>query len=226
MSTGQQPLIDDLDESQVVEFLRVNPAFFERHPQLLALMKVSHPDSGEAISLIERQVSILREQNRGLERKLKDLIYIARDNEHLSRQLHLFAAELLKVCTLSDLIAVAEDKLRELFKTDFVTLRLLPSLTDDPSLLVSGEGQQSLFEELIEKDKPICGRLNEEQLGFLFQGNADEVQSAAVIALNGVEPLGLLCLGSRDEDTFNPTMGHVFLQQLADLISSAIAVHR
>jgi uncharacterized protein YigA (DUF484 family) len=45
------------------------------------------------------------------------------------------------------------------------------------------------------------------------------------VSLRAAKPLGVLGLGSGSADTFSPAMGHVFLQQLADLISSAIAAH-
>ena len=228
MSTDRQsnPLDEELDDSRIVEFLREHPEFFERHPQLLAIMKLNHPTSGGAtVSLIERQVAILREQNRSLELKLMELVKIARDNERVSQQLHAFAAELLKINTLSDIVVVAEDKIRELFKIEFVSLRLLPSVTDDPSLQLDYETQKELFREMTEQDKPLCGRLRLEQTKFLFRGNAKAVASAAAVSLRAAKPLGVLGLGSGSADTFSPAMGHVFLQQLADLISSAIAAH-
>lgn len=220
-----QPAVDDLEEARVVEFLRRHPAFFERHPELLASLRLSHP-AGGAVSLIERQVAVLREQNRGLEGKLMELVNIARDNEQSSRKLHTFAAELLKVRSLSDVVAVTEDKVRELFEADFVEVRLLPSITDDPALRVDVPTRQALFEELVEHDKPLCGRLKAEQVEFLFGGNASEVQSAAAVGLNAAEPQGVLGLGSRHPQAYNPGMGHLFLLQLADLISSAIAVQK
>jgi hypothetical protein len=228
MSTDRQsqPLDEDLDETRVVEYLRRQADFFERHPQLLAFMKLNHPTGdGSTVSLIERQVAILRDQNRNLERKLMELVKIARDNERVSQQLHALAAELLKVGTLSDIVAVAEDKIRELFETEFVSLRLLPSVTDDASLQLDYETRDDLFREMISQDKPLCGRLRLDQLQFLFRGNAKAVASAAAVSLKAAKPLGILGLGSRNADTYSPAMGHVFLQQLADLISSAIAVH-
>ncbi len=215
-----------LDEAVIEDYLRAHPEFFDRYPQLLAILKLNHAaGQGKAVSLIERQVAILRDQNRSLENKLLDLANIARDNERLSHLLHQFAAELLKVRTLSDIVAVVEDKIRELFETEFVSLRLLPSLTDDPTLQLDYKTKDELFRELVTQDQPLCGRLKLEQLHYLFQGNAKSIASAAAVALKAAEPLGVLGLGSSDADTFNPTMGHIFLQQLADLISSAIAVH-
>ncbi|MBN1378766.1 MAG: DUF484 family protein [Gammaproteobacteria bacterium] len=228
MSTDRQtkPLIEELDDARVIEFLRTQPDFFERHPQLLAFIKLKHVAGDDGtVSLIERQVSVLRDQNQNLELKLLELVNIARDNERVSQQLHLFAAELLKVRTLSDIVAVAEDEIRKLFDTEFVSLRLLPALTDDPSLQLDHKTHKELFREMTEQDKPLCGRLRLEQLQFLFRGNAKAIASAAAVSLKAAEPLGVLGLGSSNVDTFNPTMGHVFLQQLADLLSSAITAH-
>lgn len=229
MSTERKTRLqeDEPDDMSVEEYLQTHPDFFDRHPQLLACLKLNHPaGDGATVSLIERQVAILRDQNRNLERKLLELVKIARDNERVSQQLHVFAAELLKAVSLSDVIAVAEDQIRQLFNTDFVSLRLLPNLTDDPTLLLDKATHKEHFNEMIEQDKPVCGRLKLEQLQFLFQGNAKSVASAAAVGLKAAEPLGVLGMGSSSADTFNPAMGHVFLQQLADLISSAIAVHR
>src|SRR5688572_23392849 len=136
MSTSRQsvPPESSLEAADIAAYLQAHPDFFEQYPQILALMKVTHADTGKAVSLIERQVSVLREHSRSMERKLIELVQIARANEQLSRQLHDFASELLGTQSLSDVIAVAQDKIRELFTTDFVTLRLLDTVSDDLSI--------------------------------------------------------------------------------------------
>ena len=80
MTTTQptQTASDNLTETSVEDYLKERPGFFERRPQLLATMKVQHPTTGQTVSLIERQVALLREQNRGLEEKLMELVEIAR----------------------------------------------------------------------------------------------------------------------------------------------------
>ena len=49
-------------ERLIVRYLRDHPEFFETHLDLLADMILTH-ESGKAVSLIEHQVSILRDQN-------------------------------------------------------------------------------------------------------------------------------------------------------------------
>jgi uncharacterized protein len=228
MSTRRQstsPESASIEAADIAAYLQEHPDFFEHYPQILALMRVTHADTGKAVSLIERQVSVLREQNKSIERKLVELVQIARANEQLSRQLHDFASELLKTQSLSDVVAVAQDKIRELFNTDFVVLRLLDAVSDDQALAMDEENVESLFDELLHDNKPLCGRLRAQQSEFLFGGNAGEIKSAALIPLHAAEPLGLLALGSRNAQQFNPTMGSLFLSHLGDLISSALSVH-
>ena len=78
---------DSLSSDSIVDYLLSHPEFFEAHPELLVKLKVPHP-SGTAVSLIERQVEVLRGQNRQLERKLVDLIEVARANDTLIERIH------------------------------------------------------------------------------------------------------------------------------------------
>ena len=54
---------DKVDEHNVAQYLKGHPEFFQRHTSLLGSMSLEH-NSGTAVSLIERQISILREQKK------------------------------------------------------------------------------------------------------------------------------------------------------------------
>ena len=71
------------DEEAVAQYLQNHPEFFEGYADLLARMRIPHP-AGGAVSLVERQMSILRQQNRQFERKLVDLVEVARSNDQLT----------------------------------------------------------------------------------------------------------------------------------------------
>src|SRR5210317_1196407 len=83
-------------EDVVSKFLRQNPDFLEREPGLLKDLELRHA-SGPAISLIERQVHYLREQNETLEQQLNQLMQIAAENEKLMSRLHQLTLELMTV---------------------------------------------------------------------------------------------------------------------------------
>lgn len=226
MSIQQSKITDAsvLSEETVAAYLQRHPAFFERYPHLLAKLKLPHPDSGNAISLVERQIMLLREHNRRLERKLMDLVQIARENERLSLRLHKLSADLLETRSLNDVLAVTHDMIRELFETDFVTIKLSPGISQDTHISMV-ESESGLFASFLANKKPMCGRLSTEQVRYLFTRYADEVASAAMVPLESGRTLGIMALGSRDEQRFNPEMGHLFLSHLGELISSALTVH-
>ena len=76
--TDQTPASAD----QVAAYLREHADFFQHRPELLELLRL--PDSkGEAVSLLERQASILRERNTELRDRLNGLLDVARENDHL-----------------------------------------------------------------------------------------------------------------------------------------------
>ena len=81
MSTQATPefVEEELSEQAVHDFLAAHPDFFERHSTLLSSLNLPHA-SGGAISLVERQVSVLRQKELKLERKLRELIEVARRN--------------------------------------------------------------------------------------------------------------------------------------------------
>ena len=58
---AQEKRSTKINDEQVVQFLEANPKFFERNQDLLSQLKISHP-TGDAVSLVERQVSLLRDK--------------------------------------------------------------------------------------------------------------------------------------------------------------------
>lgn len=72
--------IAEVDEASVASYLAATPEFFDRNAQLLA--KIRLPDTrggGTTVSLLERQVEVLRERNRQLEHKVKEFVEVARE---------------------------------------------------------------------------------------------------------------------------------------------------
>ena len=68
----------------VANWLLQHPDFFAHRPDVLAAMRLPSPHEGRAISFQDRQIELLRERLRGLERKFGELIHIGRDNEAIS----------------------------------------------------------------------------------------------------------------------------------------------
>src|SRR5438045_4278028 len=77
-----------MNADDLARFLRANPQFFERHPELLESIQVPHPYGGRAIPLAERQTVALREKAKLLEGKLAELIQFGEENDAISEKVH------------------------------------------------------------------------------------------------------------------------------------------
>src|SRR5580658_11109862 len=105
---------DVVNDVSVADYLQTFPDFFERNSSLLTKLRLPHiRDSGTTVSLVERQVEVLRERNQSLERKLKELVDVARSNDALAERIHRMSQRLIRTHTLLETIAALETSLRE-----------------------------------------------------------------------------------------------------------------
>ena len=234
MSTQRKPdyLEEDISEQTVKDYLQQHPDFFERNGALLSLMSVPH-GSGEAVSLVERQVSVLRQKELKLERQLKELIGVARDNDVLAAKMHELTLQLLAAQDLPMTIAAIEEGMRSGFGADQSILVLF----GDPDVFAEVDGgrffrvvereAQELkpFDTFLSGKGPRCGQVRDSQREFLFPGDADEIGSVALVPLGAKAQLGFLAIGSADADRFHPGMSIDFLARLGDLLAGALERH-
>jgi len=214
---------------QVSDYLSSHPNFFDQYPELLAELKLGHA-SGNAVSLIERQVHVLREQNQDLKKRLLELVDVARDNDRLSERLHRLTLDLLRAGSLVELLDSLEHSLRNEFQADAMVLHL-PALDESQQRetgarpLLIDDALKALLPTPLVDNKPQCGRLTKEQADYLFGDQAAAIESCAVIPLGDHAGAGLLSIGSREVNRFNPCMGTLFLMHLGELIARLVGQH-
>src|ERR1700739_1521336 len=105
----------DGEEESVASYLQRNPDFFERHHSLLARFALPHVRGGSTISLVERQIEVLREKHASLEGKLAELVQVARGNDAIAEKLPPCTRRLLGAASREKAIARIETSLREDF---------------------------------------------------------------------------------------------------------------
>ncbi|MGH8250214.1 MAG: DUF484 family protein [Steroidobacteraceae bacterium] len=223
--------IAEVDEASVASYLAATPEFFDRHAQLLAKIRLPDARGGATtVSLLERQVEVLRERNRQLERKVKDFVDVARENDALGTRVLAMARRLISAPDRAGAIAAIERVLREDFDAGQSVLVLIASpstgaLIESRFLRVVPADAPDLrsFETLFSAGKPRCGQLRDSQRDFLFGGDAQEVGSVALVPLGAKGAIGLLACGSNDSQRFNPTMSTDFLAHIGELIAAALA---
>jgi uncharacterized protein YigA (DUF484 family) len=216
------------EEETVAHYLQQNPEFFENHLPLLARLRLPHARGGSTISLVERQVEVLRERHANLEQKLADFVTVARANDAVAEKLHRFTRRLLRAQTRQSAIDQLEASLREDFDSFHSVLVLIGRqdavLAQRFVRLVDREDVNlKSFESLFTSGKPRCGQARDSQREFLFAADAPDIGSVALVPLGDHGSLGLLALGSTDRDRFHPGMSTDFLARLADLISDVLS---
>ena len=216
------------EEETVAHYLQQNPEFFENHLPLLARLRLPHARGSSTISLVERQVEVLRERHAALEQKLADFVTVARANDAVAEKLHRFTRRLLRAQTRQSAIEQLEASLRE----DFDSFHSVLVLTGEQDagvpqrfvrLVSADDVNLKSFESLFTSGKPRCGQARDSQREFLFAADAADIGSVALVPLGEHGSLGLLALGSTDRDRFHPGMSTDFLARLADLISDVLS---
>jgi hypothetical protein len=231
MSTQRKPefVEEGASEDAVRDFLQDNPDFFERHGALLNSLRLPHV-AGGTVSLVERQVSMLRQKDLKLERKLRDLLEVARTNDALVGKIHHLALQLLAAADLPATLKCIEESLRSGFGADQSILVLFgdPGLFGDIDLgrffrpIDRTDEALQAFDTFLQGSGPRCGQIRDTQREFLFGHETDEIGSTALVRLGKNSEVGFLAIGSADAERFHPGISIDFLSRLGELITEAL----
>lgn len=216
-------------EEAISRYLEDHPDYFQHYPDILSRLLLSHEHGGNAVSLIERQVKVLREQSQALQRQLRELVTNARENDLLSGRLHRFATAMIGCASLDDKLDTTYDLLRQEFKLDAVVILLQgkPIQGGRPELVPEDDKRlNSLFEQFNSGKPIIGGKFDDSLMSYLFVGRAAEIRSVALIPLGEKHPRGILGLGTSDPHRFHPGMGTVYLTRLGELLTHSLARHQ
>ena len=214
-----------VSRDDIASFLQANPSFFDDHPALLRDLVIPH-DSGDAVSLLERQANLLREENDRIKRQFNELIRLATENERLNRKIHELAVALVDAPGPQAIFRVLESRLTE----DFDAHRVGALVFAEPAFVDSGELSQFVgakadfrqhFAQALGGGKAVCGNLPAEQRSALF-GAGEFPGSAVIMPLLGKQWQGVLVIASNDPRRFEPGMSTDFLDYLRDVVTLVV----
>ena len=173
------------------------------------------------MSLIERQVAILRERNMQMRRRMNELLQAAKDNDSLFAKTRTLTLELLNVHNWHELNEVLATYVLADFQADFVCCHLanLPVFLDH---LVSSEGEPP-YQRFIRGNAPVCTTLRAEELAGLFPVQTHEQDGSAVLApLHWEHGEGCLAIGSRQISRFTSDMDTLFVTYIGEVLSRVV----
>jgi uncharacterized protein YigA (DUF484 family) len=198
---------------EVAQYLQNNPQFFEEHVDTLVQINLPHPHGGRTISLSERQLLALREKNKELEKKLREMIVFAQDNEIVQHKVHEFVVALFAARDLVTVQKMIPHLLRDIFAIPHAAMHLWQTNPPSAEVLAFADAQA----------QPVCLHHAAHDTAAWFGEQSAQLHSYAYLPLHaGSETMGLLVLASEDKQRFYPEMGTVFLQRIAEAIASAL----
>ena len=240
----------NLTDTAVVAFLEANPDFFATRENLLLKLQLPHKEAG-TISLIEKQLAILRENHGKTRMHLDTLMDSAEINHEIFEKSRKLILNLIAADTCDEFFAIMEASLAEDFKCPAYSLTVFNGSTRTKEInhFTSSVSAISANEEigaLMRTRTPTLGVLRPAELNFLFRKHSDKVKSAAVLTINpmsnaaadsttsetlptgtapGNHPIALLAIGSKDAHYFTSDMDTSFLGFITDTLGILIPRH-
>ncbi|HEY7773307.1 MAG TPA: DUF484 family protein [Marinagarivorans sp.] len=211
-----------ISEDDVERYLADNPEFFERHLDLLLSLRLSHP-SGNAISLIEKQVHTYRERNSNIRERLNILLANARENDRLFELSQRLTLSLIECSELGDIFDALSYSLDQEFKVKHAAIWVLDKhLSSATTHFWADNSFQPLLNERLKSSKTAFSGISQAEINALFD-NEHQVGSAAVsIVRHGSRPIAIIAVGHEDPERYQPNGGTLFLRHLSELLSRVL----
>jgi uncharacterized protein YigA (DUF484 family) len=217
--------VQGITEGDIANYLANTPGFFERHAELLSSIQLTSPHGQRAVSLQERQMEMLRERIKGLERKIVEMLRHGQENLAIADRLHRWTRALLLAHDAAALPQVVVERLQHEFLIPQAALRLwgvADGYADAPFARPVSDDARSFVASLA---LPYCGvNAGFEAVNWLAEPGS--VMSLALIPLrHGASDanFGLLVLGSPDPTRYAADMGTEFLSHIGELASAALS---
>ncbi|MDR3087526.1 MAG: DUF484 family protein [Azoarcus sp.] len=211
-----------MNAEEVARYLREHPDFLTGHSDLLAVLTVPHLGRGQAISLTERQLHVLRGKIRQLEQKLAELILFGEQNDRIGEKVHRLAVSLLEAQGYDGKRRALFASMREDFAVPHSALRIWESAvsSDGEECSPVSKSARAFAENL---PRPHCGAPDNSEVLNWFGEMAPHIRSVALMPLRrGGRTMGLLVLGSEEPERFYVEMGVFYLERIAALVSTAL----
>lgn len=222
-----------IDEEAVAGFLAENPDFFARHPRLLTELDLQHAADG-TVSLVDRQVQLLRTRTEDLRRHLNEILANATDNDGTFARTRTFTLALMDAADLPALDGTLAKHLVDGFEANHAICFVRdwqPAPDAPPFAHLAGlrQDDEPPLARLFDSDDPSCKACRPEDYTRLFpDADLSAPGSIALVPMNvgntgtNRDLTATLVIGAKDPRRFAPDMGKVFLFYIGDVLARTL----
>ena len=221
-----------LDEDSVATYLLEHPEFFIRQEELLASLRIPHK-SGGAISLLERQGSLLRRRHEESQEKIRHFIENAKENDELFEKTRSVILDILNCKSLPELSSFISGKLNEDFSASCSKLFFATENADENTelSLVPLDQTRKVLGKLFQRKRAYCGKLDAGQIELFFP-DTPAINSAAIVPIHfnddsiikeSLPGIPLLIIASNKPQHFNSSLDTLFLDFIGEVLSAHIS---
>ena len=216
--------VQGITEADIANYLANTPSFFERHAELLGSVQLTSPHGQRAVSLQERQMEMLRDKIKGLERQIIEMVRHGQDNMAIADKLHRWTRALMLTANAADLPNVLVRELQHEFLIPEAAVRVWGAAEAFAGLPFTRETGDDVRTFAGSLTAPYCGV----NTGFEAVQWLDDPGQASSIALvplrheGQLAAFGLLVLASPDPTRYSADMGTDFLARIGEVASAAL----
>ena len=210
-----------IDAKQVEEFLVLNPDFLSSNSHILDSIEIVHKTGG-AVSLIQKQVEVLRKNYESTSGNLLELLEIAKTNEGIFEKTKELILDLIVCKNLTDVIATTENSFSNKFQADACKVLFFKENPNLPKgrILDAKQAHKQIGKKYNASDI-YCGPLDKIGSDYIF-GKKTKIKECVLVPIKNTDCPGMLALGSKKEDTYSKENDSLFLEFVAETLSKLI----
>ena len=215
----------EISTEEIFEFLKANPDFFKENADILANLNFIHETNGAAVSLIQRQVELLRNHLSQNREKLSELARNAKHNESLLTRFQELCVALATAKDQNHTLNILQRTVCLDFGLNLLEVLVVENTWENPSeqIVELSKEDYRAFSSSIYNLPVYLGKAPDKLRESVLAEKNELARSIALIKINYAKNEGYILIGSKDEHHFQNDMGTEFVNFIGEYVNAVLS---